>query len=429
MTIFSERMKFYSKKMAVFNHDFYQTNINENEEIQACIQQLLLALGIPKIKWGRYLHASLTVYDFFLELQELTNRENKKINEFLRLITEKSKHKKRKILIGGAILLFALSFIPPFLITGGLTAIQSLLAVSAFFPVIGLIYTLGVGIYSFYQSASEPNVSLLHRFRENFSLFASSALNLAAYGVLIAAATTMNPVAAILFVAASLVSVCNEVFHLVQVWNENRKKGPMTDEDLLEVRQEKIRIANDYARRRNNVVIALAASIVLAGIITVWSFVPGGIFVSIVILAAIAVVYGLKKLCSFYNDKRMKAHLVQEFEALEHAEEARLQAEAHPEMASSLTEAARTNSAELSSVFSQERAMKPGFASRDGLFSSASRRQVREEQELQPLLRLAAVEVGIDKSSSPCAQSMEDAHEMDLDAAQVYVLGAPQSLI
>ncbi|KTD37801.1 hypothetical protein [Legionella oakridgensis] len=410
-SLLHNRMNFYDRNMVVFNDDFHKTAINKNKDIQVCVQQLLMALDIPSSKWGRYLNAPLTVYDFLQELQELTRHEHEEINEFIKLITEKGRNKKRKILIGGSLLLFALSFLPPFLVTGGLTALQSLLAASLFFPVIGLIYTVGIGIYSFYQSFSEPNVSLSHRFRENFSLLASSALNLAAYGVLIAAATTMNPIAAALFVAASLVSVFNEVFHLVLIWNENRKSGPITEQDSLEVRQEKTRIANEYARCRNNVVIALGASIVLAGIITVWSFVPGGIFVSIGILAAIAVVYGLKKLCSFYNDKRMKAHLVQEFEALEYAEEekARLRAEILPEMEVSPTETASIHSEVFSSTFSQTRIMKSGFASRDGLFSSPSRRiSLTDGQELQPILGSAAVQA---------AES--DGHEVRLDSLPV----------
>ncbi len=321
-TLLEKRMTYYVKKRAEFNQDFYMKLIDD-PELSEVIPAILDGLGIPEnkrsrfIKEGKTVYAQLSVYDFLAELRELAKTDKDKLEHFIQAIDERDESIKKVLNIVRWTLILAASTLPAFFNLGGVTLVQSLLAVTLFVPVVGIVFTVGIAAYSFYQNSIDNTKSLYQRFHDNFFLLASTALNIAAYSVLITAATAMSPLAATLFVVAAGVDVIKEVSNLIKISVENKKLGPITDKDTLEQQQEKTRAANAQVKTRNAVVIELSSAALMVGIVAMWSFAPAGIAVSIAAVVAIGLVYLAKKLASSYNEKTMKTHLKDDFSTLE----------------------------------------------------------------------------------------------------------------
>lgn len=312
-----DHMEYYDKKLAVLNKDFQTIPINEDNDIQSVVSDILEHLGIHKRQRGRFLNAGMTAYDFLIELQEVTNKENNKLNEFIRLIDEKNKWMRKLLLIGGIVVGSVFSMLPAFFIGGGLSLVQTVLTASVTIPVAGLLYTAGVAAYTFYQSITNKRHGMMERFRDNFFLLANTALNVAAYSMVIATATSLNPVTAILFVVASCVLVLKEMTTLIQLGIQNRKSGLIAQDDDLKTRQEKTRSAYDVVKTRNALLIEFSGAILGVGIMAAWCFIPGGIFLTVAAVAAIGIVAIVKKLFSMLNEKVVTGRMKAEFDRLE----------------------------------------------------------------------------------------------------------------
>lgn len=211
-------INYYSDQMSAFNRDFNVIRIDADERIQGLINTTLKNLNIPLQERSRYLNAHLTMYELLDELNE-HYKENNKISEFLAEVNYLTRRKWKKILLGGVFLLGAFELSLPFFFVSGLTLFQELLAAVLFIPVVGIVYTTGVGLYSLYKNFGDrgKKITLFQRFHDNFFLLADSALKFAAYSILIAAATTASPVAAILFVVAESAGVVKEMISLAHI--------------------------------------------------------------------------------------------------------------------------------------------------------------------------------------------------------------------
>ncbi|KTC64953.1 Uncharacterised protein (plasmid) [Legionella adelaidensis] len=310
----------YGNKLAEIYSDFHTKKINEDAEIAAAVQEVLKLINIDQIKKERFQNANITLYEFLSELQQITKRQNAQVNEFIRIINSKDKRLENIAAVTsiGAIGILTLS---PVLLNN-LPMIEALLGSAIFFPVVGLVYTIATGLYTLYQSVFDFKTPVMQRFTDNFFLSASTALNVAAYSVLISAAVSVNPVAAILFVAASSVDVLKESFNLIKLklTSPERKINP---DDSLADKQEKARADFEYKKARNNLFIALGGAGAMVGIIAVWSFIPGGIFLSVAAVAAIGAVYLAKTLLNKYSENRLKEELEQTFEKYEQEEAAK----------------------------------------------------------------------------------------------------------
>ncbi len=312
------RMSYYDDKMLELKHDFYTTTINANDQIKELVQRILVNLKIPKHQWGRYLDVPLTVYDFLMELREHNRKEHESINEFIELIDKQIRLRWKKIIYGGLITLAAAEGSLPFLAPiGGLTALQGLLATALFVPFVGTVYTAALALYSLYQNIYDKKIPFLQRMQNNFFLLARTALKFAGYGILIAAATTATPVVAFLFVFAEVATVLKEVASLVRMAIQDRDNVALTDNTVLSARQHQARHHIDYVTRRNTALINLAAAVISVAIVAVWCFVPGGIFITVALIAAIGFVYLAEQWAHKHNKTTMNTRLQNKFEALE----------------------------------------------------------------------------------------------------------------
>jgi len=314
-----DRMHGYKKNRAQFKQDFHRATIDEMAGDQ--IDAILDGLGVPSDKRSRFIgkddnvYAPLTLYDFLLELQSIATKNKDKLDQFIQLIDKQDNSIKRLLDIISWTLIVAIVTLPTFFNMGGLTLIQSLLAVTFVIPVVGIVFTVGVAAYSFYQNITAKEKTFYDRFHDNFFLLASTALNIAAYSVLITAAVAMSPLAATLFVVAAGVDLVKEISSLIKLSVEIKQMGAISNDDSLDVRQEKTRMVNQRLKARNAVIIEMGSAALMVGIIAAWSFIPGGLFLSIAAVAAIGVVFMVKKLAASYNEKVMKAKLQDELTA------------------------------------------------------------------------------------------------------------------
>ena len=306
----------YDHKLALLRQDFENITI-DNEDVSPLIDQIFQTLEVRAVIRERYEHANITVLQFFLELREAGYQQNKLTNAFVQMIESRINNKNYLIGYIGAGLVILLSYLPPFFSAGGMSLLQGILAATAFIPIVGMVYTAGVAIYSFYQSINDKKKSWFGFFHDNFFLLAATALNVIAYSILIDAAVSMTPLAGLLFVIATAVYVVKEAISLVKISIQKKQLGPVSEDDSLEVKQHKTRALNDYTKVGNALAIELSSAAVMVGIIAFWSFVPGGIFVSIAAVAAIGLVYLGKSLALAYNERTMRTRLQLEFERIE----------------------------------------------------------------------------------------------------------------
>ncbi len=389
-----ERLEYYKQESTRLNRDFYKKSI-QSIDVQDAMVEILITLNIPKKYWGRYFNNSeLSIYEFLKELNEITDKKNKKLKEILQFAEDNNEDYQRKIFWVTWLSIGAFGIIPPFLVVFGqvaLTTLQSLLAITLFVPVVGMIYTLGIAAYSIYASYRNKVISWEDRFRENFFNLTSALVNVAAYSLVIAAAATaaLNPIAAALFIIASAVLVIKEVVHLVQLNNKpDRKVCDELFETELELQQENARSANQRAKQQNAVIIELVAAVVMVGIVAAWCLVPGGFLVTALALAAISLVAAAKYFASSSNESIMAAKLKEDYKALEDAAEEQETHQAQAEISQrqvlgNLSGQVESNISLLAPL-NQARPPSPppgGFASQGGMFAESARRVTLDDLE------------------------------------------------
>lgn len=321
LSSWQKRVLFYQKYSSFFRRDFHRISFQADSRISEKMERLLEALAIDKIYWSRFIGAPLTVADFFKELHALIKDKNQLVlvEEIEQFILMKDKRHEQRLLVFTVVALVVCWITLPFFISKeGITLLTTLFSASVFFPAVGVLYTLAIGLYSFFQEKKTKNEGLLHRFQENFLLFLHTALNVAGYSLLIVAAVTMNPMAAVLFIAASLVSVFRDGFRLWQAARANIPcSSESTSEDAQEVLHLNVRFKHERQRLRKVLMYDLLSSMIITAIIVLWCFLPGGIFLSIGAFAAMACVYGIKSKAVSYLNKKAQHDLQIAFEALE----------------------------------------------------------------------------------------------------------------
>ena len=314
----------YQKKRAAFKHHFCTIPI-KSEQIQPIIKTLLQSLKIPTHQWGRYVNSSLTVYDFFVELRRTNkkdkkdkkdkNKESEKVNEMIELMNQAIWYKWKRFLIGCLVALGILNVLVPAIgALGGFTLLQDLFAQALFVPIIGLLFTVGICLYSFYQNHTDKRKLLMHRIRDNLFLLAELAFKVAASSILIASAVSMTPVTSILLAVAAIIKIINGIVHLSM---HSCKKNNEIDSDDLMTQQQQSREYFDHIKIRNEVLINIGSAIVLAVVIGVWSFMPGGILVSIVAGILIGLISLATMLIQKRNETVINARLERKFVELE----------------------------------------------------------------------------------------------------------------
>ena len=326
-----QHMTGYARHLIKFRRDFYiitlfsgkdyesnQTptldstadNKHDNSALIEQLELLLTNLNIPRHRWGRYLNSQNTVYNLFCQLNaDLEIKGNIQLHTLIKLIDKKKEADKRYILIlgGGVFILSVLLMFSPALL--GVIALAKLILASAIaLPAMGLIYTVGEAAYLAYQNHFDQKRSLFNRLRDNSFLFLNTALNISAYAVWLAGGAIMTPVAAILFVVASVVEVIKEIFITAQDYIQYKTNSSSLVQDLNS-QQEQARLEMAYYQHRNAAIIKTLGAVLLLGVVVAMNFVPGGIFVTLAAVAAMIVIHQVKKLILNYNENKMRDRL------------------------------------------------------------------------------------------------------------------------
>lgn len=305
-------MEFYHKNSSLYYRDIHKTNINKTKELQQWVYKILNNTSIPKYQWGRFTQQPLTVYDFIMDLNALTNEKNKKITQFIEMISEQEMqmHQQKILLSAFAFWIFALSMVPLFLCK---EYVLSLLSAVLFIPIIGIIFTFGMTLYGMYQSFTSEHVPLFQFLNNNFFNIANCALSLTGYLLLIAVEAASTPGTAILFVAASCTSLIKESINLLHsLWLLKKFNNQNNQLDSLEDLQKYTHFSFLIKKHIHSVGIELAGALAMVAIIAAWSFIPGGLFISIAAIAAILVVsaaksYGMQKSTQHLKNQKDEA--------------------------------------------------------------------------------------------------------------------------
>lgn len=338
-------MKFYNEKPAILARDFHRLKTNSSDEIKESIHTILINLNIPKAEWKKF--SEITIYEFLLQL---ARDGHPQINYIIEVLDQKTKIGVLDYVLGGGILV---SFFIYLLSLPALQVIIKQTTVIVFssiisFPIIGLIFNIGVFAYFFYNYYYDLKKTDFNRTRDILFLILSTAATLAAYAILIATAATMSPVIAGLYVASAGIDFLREVFCLGQEFyyyflyhynnkskiNENNKDNYLriNREYILEVGFEKIRkelainLRNHreyfreiygFEKRRYALAISFIAGLIIVGITALWCFLPGGMVATVVALSAIGIVHLIKLFLVKRNETLLREQQQVQLKSLE----------------------------------------------------------------------------------------------------------------
>lgn len=339
-----QHLKAYDRHLIKFKRDFYlltvfagkdypsgQQVVESGEEddkydstaIIHELEILLTNLSIPKRRWGKYLNSQLTLHELLCQLNaDLQIRFNIQLRSIIELIEERKNRNKKLYLIAGitSFILLTAAVASPFIL--GIIGLAKLVLASTFvFPAFGLLFTLAKASFYAYQNHFDKKSSLFNRLRDNSFLLLNTALNVSGNIVWLASATVIAPVAAVtLFLLSSVVDMAKEIFAAVQ--NRMLYKKPSSSEVLsLHEQQEQARHQIGYRQHRNAAIINTVAAVVLLAIMIAWQLVPGGIFVTLGAMAAIAIVYQVQKMVLKSNQNTMRDQLQNELRHIEQEHE------------------------------------------------------------------------------------------------------------
>lgn len=307
----------YQNNLAKFNHDFRVKAINSDEKIIKAINDLLFNLGIPETQWTRYTNSPLSFYDLLIEL-----RDHYKNNEEVKLIINgiDNQHKKKcgeLVVLGLEGILTTALFYQKLIDLWRLTKIQEILAGALFAPIVSIVFTVGIGLYSLYQSVKNKDQSYTEKLSDNLFLLLGCFLNITSYSLSLSAAVFASTVTPILFVVASVFSIIKETINLVINNYEINKLNKISTNLNLSDAHLLIRLKNEKLKHIKSIKINFVHAIAITGIIAAWCFVPGGLLVTGVCVLAMILAYTLKIQYSKKNESLFRVHLGDEFEDYE----------------------------------------------------------------------------------------------------------------
>lgn len=316
--------------------DFYQIPIDENEEILFKIKDILSQFKIPEKKWGRFIGSHLTVYDFLAELADLmaewreypyygyplSNQARKlrqkfsKLDTLINSIENHGVFSKKNFGVVAVFSIWLMSWASSAFVANS-AMIMSMLTAISFFPIAGIISTIGAGIYTIYDNTSDKKIPFFQRMVNNLISLGSTGLKTTAYAALIASASSMTPLAPIFFVVASAVDAIHEMGKLIQIVIQIKHNGPINQSDSLEVKQKKTRDKCDYIKHRNEIIIQAVSAVAMIGIVAAMNFIPGVPVITVLAGVGIGLVFLTQQLMVFFNKKSMEKTLKKQFEVLE----------------------------------------------------------------------------------------------------------------
>jgi hypothetical protein len=196
---------------------------------------------------------------------------------------------------------------------GGASVLQQVVTAALFFPVVSLGYSVGVFLYSLYQSIFDTTTPLFERIRHNFFNMIEASLKIAANSIVIAAAVVASPVVAILAVLASAVTVIKEAVGLAHYSSQNLDEVAKTSLSI----HDKVRKEIEHSKKINSLAIEVVSAILLTAITAVWVFAPAGIMLIAGAVVGMGLVYLVKSIAERMNESTMKAKLKDKFSKIE----------------------------------------------------------------------------------------------------------------
>ncbi|MBA2649809.1 MAG: hypothetical protein H0U75_09505 [Legionella sp.] len=286
------------------NRDFRLISIGLDPDIEKHIEQLFESLNINKNEWILYFDPKLTVQQFLNEVYE--KNPSYKLKHVIELINKRVAFSKLQLLLMGLCIvgLALISFLVP--------PLQTVLIATIDLTIIGLVYTATVALFKLRQNYyCELNKTNFAKIRDLFFLVSNITFNMTAYGLWISSAAIMSPLIAGLFIAASVIDVCKELFLGIENhirYNEEKKILASTGKNYAQ----NIKIARvDYESRKHRraALINFTGALVLAGLIAAWCFIPG-IIVSLGIVGAILIVQAAQHYANKSNSADNKNKLI-----------------------------------------------------------------------------------------------------------------------
>lgn len=303
------------------------TPVNEHdlETVREELEKLFLSLHIPRNQWDRYLKSELNMYTILIELKKNhPARCSAQFDSMLNLIESKKDSGINQLILYSVLglSLFGNALMIPAL-TEAKEALLLFLSTPTALPILGLTYTCAVASYSFYQNYYSQKQTTSKRVRDAAFLSANTLLNMAAYGVWIAASAVMSPLVAGLFVAATCVDVIKESVIAYQdrrAFKNSMAQLPQpgaTTEDNIAAAKDRARQDSGYRKHKAAAIINSTAAVILAVNMAVWCFFPGGILLTAGALATIGIVGLGRKWALNYNEKSKRASLQTTLRAIE----------------------------------------------------------------------------------------------------------------
>ncbi len=322
------------------SYELKTTKINSTPRIKQAVRQLLDGLNIKPAQQSRYENAPISVDDLIHELRDLPKAPSEQaieLDAFVVLVDKSAGLTWRSMLFMVGLVFVA--GLLPLIFPVDLTMIQKLLAGALLIPAVSLFYTLGVLVYTlfphlfFKQIPSELNEEDTVWFRFKHKLFALSgfAMNALGYALFLAAATT-GPIIASISVIASFLFVIQEAVYLIlhprsKIEPSTKMESLLTD---LNINQVQARHDVNYEKRKNDILINFTVATALAVLVVIWSFVPGGLLVTIPVVAAMGMAYLVKYQAGKRNAQEAKGQLEAQFKVLESEYEIAVKAENKP---------------------------------------------------------------------------------------------------
>ncbi len=288
------------------------------------INELLDKLAISPAQQGRFKGASISIYDFIIELKDLL-KPTDPLNDLVVELNQANDLSsfapwRRNVIIGvwSGVVILAL------FMAEGLSTIERLVSGAALIPIISMIYALLVTIQTlfprFLTSAVLPVAaetdSFWKRFKQNFFTLSSNLLKVTTYILVLAAASTA-PVIATLFVVVSIMLVYQELWALYHHELKKSLTADNTPSMQLNAEQLNARYQTEHIRRKREIMINIVVSAALTLLVVAWSFVPGGILVTIPVIACMGLVYLAKSKATQRNAQTAKEQLNDRFNRLE----------------------------------------------------------------------------------------------------------------
>ena len=313
-------LKVYSQS-AKFNTDFHLLKMNH---LQGEVNILLNHFDIDEQQKKRLLGHPITFSTLLEELQPMAKANQgdavklEKLKQFINLTEAQESTLQMKKIMFAVLAVWGLlqAALPFFYFMGGVSAVQTLVASTLFLPIASLVFTVGVAGFSLIQSFYDPAKSTTELFLQNFFLLGETALKIAAYSVLLAAGVNASPVAAILFVAASLSSAIKVVGDMIlhdSLKSQATSVDKITLDDKLQTAREEVK----FQRDKKILGTELAGALGMVACVALMSFFPGAIFVTIPAVVTMGLIFLTQTLVKSSIEKNSKVQLEERFEEIE----------------------------------------------------------------------------------------------------------------